>query len=442
MDFVLTGGRIVDPASGLDGEADLWVHGGRIAGIGERPRSADWQTIPIPGLVVCPGLIDVHVHLREPGQEHKETIRTGTRAAVAGGFTTVCCMPNTTPPVDHPERVRDLLGRVAKDALCRVLPIGAASVDNNPDVRSDFAALLSAGCVAVTDDAYPLQTCRQMDAALAAAEACGALLVAHCEDKQISGGGVMTAGPTADLLSLPGQPPEAETAAFRRWASLLPRHPGARLHVAHVSTGELAREVAAAAQKLAGRVTCETAPHYFTLTERAVLRFSADAKMNPPLRSAGDRAAIIGALRDGGISVIATDHAPHSSEEKHRGMLDAPFGIVGLETALGLVLTELVHAGHLSLPRALALMTCNPARIFGLRAPDGTPLGTLAVGAVADLTVFDPNAAWIVDPEAFQSKGRNCPFAGRRLRGRPWGVCVGGEWKSREGALLAASSES
>lgn len=441
MDFVLTGGRILDPASGLDVEADLWVRGGRIAGIGPQPMVADWQTIGIPGLIVCPGLIDVHVHLREPGQEYKETLLTGTRAAVAGGFSTVCCMPNTTPPIDRPERVRDLLLRIASDALCRVVPIGAVCLDNNPDAPADLPALLASGCAAVTDDAFPLQTSAQVANVLASAESCGALVVAHCEDKQVSAGGVMTAGDTADLMGLPGQSSEAETAAFRRWASLLPQYSNARLHVAHVSSADLVREVAAASSGLAGRLTCETAPHYFTLTEQAVLRFSADAKMNPPLRTAQDRQAIIAALQAGEIPVIATDHAPHSPEEKHRGMLDAPFGIVGLETALGLLLTELVHPGHLSLPHALALMTCNPARIFGLRAGDGTALGTLAMGAVADLTVFDPAAAWIVDPEAFQSKGRNCPFAGKRLRGRPWGVCVGGEWKSRDGALLTPGSQ-
>jgi dihydroorotase len=440
MDFVLTGGRLIDPASGLDAEADLWVSGGRIAGIGQQPHAADWEAIAVPGLVVCPGLIDVHAHLREPGQEHKETILTGTQAAVAGGFATVCCMPNTTPPVDRPERIADLLGRIARDAVCRVLPIGSVSLDNDPDSPADISRLMACGCVAVTDDAFPLQTTEQMSVALAASESCSAPLIAHCEDKQLSAGGVMTAGTAAELMGLPGQPPEAEVVAFGRWASLLPQHPAARLHVAHVSSADLAREVAAAAHLLGGRLTCETAPHYFTLTEQAVLRFSADAKMNPPLRTAEDRKAIIAALQAGQIQVIATDHAPHSPEEKHRGMLDAPFGIVGLETALGLVLTELVHPGHLSLPQALALMTCNPARILDLRAPDGCALGTLAVGAAADITVFDPEAAWTVDPETFLSKGRNCPVAGKRLRGRPWGVCVGGDWKSREGSLLAPGS--
>ena len=440
MDFVLRGGAVVNPASGLEAKADLWVSDGAIAGIGDEREQAGWEVIDVAGLVVCPGLIDVHVHLREPGQEHKETIATGTRAAVAGGFTSVCCMPNTTPPIDRLARIRDLQQRISADARCRVFIIGAATLDNASEDFSDPSGMVAAGCVAITDDALPLQSVDMMAEALQRSVVADVPFVAHCEDESYSGDGVMNEGIVSRDLGLPGQSPVSEQYALRDW-SWASASAGiadtARLHVAHVSSHALLRglEQLRAETPHLQQITLETAPHYFSLTEEAVRQFGADAKMNPPLRTEADRKAIRAALRSGVISVIATDHAPHSPQEKSAGMIEAPFGIVGLETSLGVTLTELVHTGEMDLRSVLALMTCNPAEVFRLKEASH-PLGRLAVGAPADITIIDPSRTWVVDPGDFQSKGRNSPFAGRELKGKAWGTIVGGEIMMRDYELL------
>lgn len=441
MDLRLKDGWVIDPLCGEEGRADVWLRDGLVAALGAQPHPGPWETLEIRDLVVCPGLVDVHVHLREPGQEHKETIRTGTRAAVAGGFTSLGAMPNTTPPVDRLERVRDLQARIAADAHCRVHLLGAATLNHGPGELSDFPGLLAAGCVALTDDAFPLQDPGIMGLALARGAEASAVFVAHCEAKEYSAGGVMNRGQLSEELGLPGQDPRSESVALQSWhaaAVLVGVAQRARLHVAHVSTAELvsvADSIRAHPSPLSS-MTLETAPHYLALTEEAVRDFGPDAKMNPPLRTEADRLAVRAALRGGAITVIATDHAPHAPEEKTRGMVEAPFGVIGLETSLGVMLSEFLHTGEMGLREVLALMTCNPAGAFGLKDGSGRPLGVLRPGAPADLTILDPHKAWVVDPDAFQSKGRNTPFAGRRLKGKAWGTIVAGQIRMREYEVL------
>ena len=441
MHLALRNGFVVRPATGVQGAADVWVAGDTIAGIGERPFAAEWEEWDLGGLVVCPGLIDVHVHLREPGQEHKETIATGTRAAVAGGFASVCAMPNTAPPVDRPERVADQLRRIAANALCRVFPIGAVTLEHEQGDLSDLGGLLKAGCVALTDDAFPLQDPVLMEATLLGVSRTGAIFIAHFEDKRLSANGVMNGGEVSRELGVVGQDSRSESASLEAWnaAAMAARiAEGVRFHIAHASSLALLEALGELRSRMPqmGRLTLETAPHYLALTDEAVREFGANAKMNPPLRGERDRAAVREAVKRGVISIIATDHAPHSAEEKARGLVEAPFGIVGLETALGVILTELVHTRDMRLPEALAMMTCNPAATFDLTDAAGRPLGRLQPGAPADLTILDPDRRWTVDPTGFQSKGRNTPFAGRELRGKAWGVVVGGRPVMRDYELL------
>jgi dihydroorotase len=427
--LTLTGGLILDPASGFSALGDLFLAAGHVVGIaapGEHPPCG--EVLDVGGLVVCPGLVDLHVHLREPGQTHKETIASGTRAAVAGGFTTVCCMPNTTPPLDRPARVAALQATIAAEAVCRVHVIGAACLDNVPGQPADLASLAASGCVAVTDDAFPLETDEQRRDLLCRAAAAGLPFIAHCEDRSLSGGAAVNAGAVSAQLGLSGQPDAAETVAAEAWLRL--GGLGARLHLAHVSTAGTVAALSRARATWVGRLSAETAPHYFALTEAAVLEHGANAKMNPPLRSDADREAVRQALADGLISIVATDHAPHSPAEKAAGLAAAPFGVVGLETALGVALTELYHSGLMSLSQVIGCLTVNPVRLLGL------PGGYLAPGAAADVCVFDPQATWVVDPAEFRSLGRNSPFAGRELRGKPWATIVGGRVAWREGDLL------
>ncbi len=418
IDLVIRGGRVLDPGSGVDAVGDLAIDRGAVVGTlpcGEGPQAR--ATIDATGLWVTPGLIDMHVHLREPGGEHKETIATGVAAAVAGGFTTVAAMANTSPVNDSVEVTRYVIARGREAGLAHVLPIAAVSKGLAGEELVDFAALRAAGAAAFSDDGMPIARAALMREALAAGRRVGAAVIAHAEDRALAAGGVMHAGPIAERLGLPGIVPEAEERMVARDCALA-AETGGRLHVAHVSTAETVALVRRA--RAAGApVSAEATPHHFTLDAEAVTQHGARAKMNPPLRTAADVAALRVGLADGTIEVIATDHAPHHADEKARGMRDAPFGIVGLETAVGLTLA-CVRAGAIGLAAAVRALTVGPARVLGI------PAGALRPGAVADVSLIDPEREWTVDPSAFRSRGRNTPFAGMTLHGAAVGVCLGG----------------
>jgi len=375
-----------------------------------RHPGAHARIVDARGAVIAPGLVDVHVHLREPGQSAKETIETGTRAAAAGGFTSIACMPNTDPVVDTAAWVEWVRRRGEAAGHCEVLPIAAVTVGQRGEQLAPLDALARAGAVAFSDDGRPIVSAAVMRHALEYARPTGLPIICHEEDPALKGDGVMHEGFTATRLGLRGIPGAAESVMCRRDADLA-ELTGGRVHFAHLSYSasfDALRD--AKARGLA--VTGETCPHYWVLTDEAVADYDTHAKMNPPLRSEGDRDACIAAIADGTVDCFATDHAPHTSDEKSRPFSEAPFGIVGLETALALTLTHLVGPGHVSLERAIELWTDAPRRVFGL------PEVTLKPGSQADLVLFDPDAAWTVDPERFHTKGRNTPFAGWRLRGR------------------------
>ncbi len=424
----ITGGHVLCPATSLVGPADILVEGGcvtRIAPPGELARADN--ALDATGCIVAPGLVDVHVHLREPGGEHKETIASGTRAALMGGFTTVMAMPNTDPAPDCPENVRAIRALIDAGAWCRTHIIGAATVGNDCERLTDFAALKAAGCIAISDDAFMLRTREQRREALRQCADEGLIFIAHLEDPELSGDGVMHEGEVSRRLGVPGQRSATEVRCLEAWREAWDSAAAPPLHLAHVSTAATCE----ALRDWPAGPTAETAPHYLTLTDEAVAERGANAKMNPPLKTDADRAALVEALRDGTITCIATDHAPHTPAEKSAGLVDAPFGIVGLETALGVVWEDLVHGGAMPARSVLSTMTAGPAAIFDMNA------GRIALGGVADLLVLDPDAAWTVDPEAFESLGRNTPFAGESLRGRVRDVVVGGRIAVRDGALVS-----
>ncbi|MBD3291855.1 MAG: amidohydrolase family protein [Armatimonadia bacterium] len=415
--LAIRGGRVVCPATGRDEQADIYVRDGRIVATGAEEAPAPEAIIDARGQVVCPGLIDLHVHLREPGAEQKETIETGTRAAIRGGFTTVCAMPNTTPAPDAPETVDAVNVRIRQSAWCRVGVIGAATAANDRETLTDFVELRDAGCVAISDDAFMLRTLQQRREALHRCAAAGLTFIAHAEDEELSAGGVMHDGDIARELGAPGQHADAEVRSLEAWREAWDRPGSPPLHIAHLST-------AASVEFLRDwrpGPTAETAPHYLALTHAAVGERGANAKMNPPLRTEHDRMALLQAVSEGLVGVIATDHAPHTSAEKSAGLTEAPFGIVGLETALPVILDTLVGEAGLSLSEALAPLTGAPADLLGLAQ------GRIEVGAPADLLVFDADVHQTVDPTEFSSMGRNTPFAGCSLPGMVTAVVVGGQ---------------
>jgi dihydroorotase len=417
--LLLTGGRVIDPSRGLDDVVDVLLADGRVAATGRglgRPDGAELRGVD--GMIVCPGFIDLHVHLREPGYEHKETIASGARAAAAGGFTAVCAMPNTDPPVDDPAAVGFVLSQGLRAAAARVWPTGAISIGQKGERLAQIGEMVEAGAVAITDDGRPVTDGGVMRLALQYAHAFGIRVASHCEDLSLSRGGSMNEGVISTRLGLTGIPNAAEDAMIAR-DLMLAELTGGQLHIQHVSTRR-GVEMIRRAKERGVDVTAEGSPHHFTLTDEAVDGYRTEAKVNPPLRAAEDRAAVRQGLADGTLDVIATDHAPHHYDEKEAAFDDAPFGLVGLETALGLALTELVATGVLDLPALVERLSCAPARAFRL------PGGTLRAGAPADVTVFDPGAAWTVDPERFLSRSRNTPFAGRELTGRPVLTIVGG----------------
>ncbi len=417
--LVIRGGRMIDPTQRVDARVDLLLVDGRVAEMGQDLAAPDEaEMLDVSGCVVAPGLIDVHVHLREPGFEHKETIASGARAAAAGGFTAVVAMPNTDPPIDNPAAVGFVRAAGERAGFARVYPAGTITVGQAGERISEIGELVGAGAVTVTDDGRPVVNSGLMRSALEYCQTFDLPVSVHAEDLHLSRGGSMNEGVVSTRLGLTGIPNAAEDTMIAR-DLLLAELTGGRLHIQHVSTRR-GVEMIRAAKERGVRVTAEATPHHLALTDVAVESYRTDAKMNPPLRGEADRDAVREGVRDGTLDVIATDHAPHHYDEKEQAFEDAPFGIVGLETALGVVLSELVHTGMLDLPTLVQRMSCGPARALGL------PGGTLAPGAPADVTVFDPEQTWKVDPTRFTSLSRNTPFRGRRLRGRALRTIVGG----------------
>jgi len=417
VQILIKGGHVVDPGRFV-GTGDVLIDQGKIAAIGQNLRApAGCTTIEAQGLLVLPGFVDLHVHFREPGFEYKETIHSGSAAAVAGGFTTVCCMPNTSPVNDNQAVTEFMLERARLAGLANVLPIGAITKGSEGKELAEIGDLRRSGCVAISDDGRPVMNSLVMRRAMEYALAFDLTVVDHCEDLHLAEGGCMNEGLVSTELGLPGIPAAAEDVMVARNLSLS-ELTGARLHLAHISTAGSVRMVREA--KARGiRVTAEACPHHFTLTESLVRGYNTHAKMNPPLRTGDDVRAIKEGLRDGTIDVIATDHAPHATQEKQQDFTEAPFGIVGLETALSLTL-GLVEEGVLSLEQAVEKLTSAPAAAFGLRK------GTLAVGADADVAIVDQHAPWEVDPSKFRSKSRNTPFAGWKVKGLVKTTIVGG----------------
>lgn len=419
MNILIKNGQVIDPANKVDEKLDILLADGRIARLG-KPGSIPAegaQVVEASGWLVVPGLIDMHVHLREPGSEYKETIKTGTAAAKAGGFTSVCCMPNTNPVNDN-RSVTEFILSEARDALARVFPIGAITKASKGEELAEMAELRAAGCVAVSDDGKPVMSAAIMRRAMEYSKIFDIPVISHCEECTLSDKGVMNEGFVSTELGLRGIPAAAEEVMIARDIALA-ELTGCRLHIAHVSTAGSVRMVREAKQR-GVKVTAETCPHYFTLTEEAVRGYNTMAKMNPPLRTAEDVAAIKQGLKDGAIDVIATDHAPHAMDEKMTEFDSAPFGIVGLETAVGLVF-KLVHEGVLSISEAVRKLSHNPASILRINK------GILSVGADADITIIDPNLEWTVDSSQFRSKSRNTPFDGWKLKGRAMQTIVWGE---------------
>jgi dihydroorotase len=417
--FLIAGARVIDPARDLDAPADLLVTDGRVEAVGPGLTAPpSYRRIDGRGKVVAPGLIDVHVHLREPGQEHLETIATGAKAAVAGGFTAVCAMPNTDPVIDNQAAVGFVVRQAIRAGKARVYPIGCISLGQKGQQLAEFGEMVGAGAVAVSDDGKPVVSSQLMRTALEYAQVFGIPVADHCEDPTLSACGAMHEGIVSTRLGLKGIPAAAEEIMVAR-DILLSELTGGHVHLCHISTrGSV--DLIRRAKERGLRVTAEATPHHFTLTHERVEGYDTNAKMNPPLREPEDREAIRQALRDGTIDLIATDHAPHHYDTKQREFDDAPNGIVGLETALGLGIRELVQSGVMSLPALIARMSTIPARVFQL------PGGSLAPGAPADLVLFDPGRAWEVEARHFQSKSTNSPFLGETLVGQSDLTVVGG----------------
>jgi len=423
MKRLLKGGRVVDPANGRDGAFDILIENDCIVRVGrDLPVESGVSVVHIPsGLVVCPGLIDMHVHLREPGQEHKETVATGTAAAVAGGFTAVACMPNTSPVNDNAGVTEYILKKAADANLARVYPIGAVSRGQHGEELADIAELREAGCVAVTDDGRPVATALLMRRALEYTQMFGIPVIEHCEEQTLKADGVAHEGFHASRLGLRGIPGEAESIMALRDISLA-ELTGGIVHIAHMS----ARQTLDAVRYGKARgtlVTCEVTPHHFILTDErlaAPVPYDTNAKMNPPLREKADRDAMLKGIADGSVDVIATDHAPHHYDEKHVEFDHAPFGIIGLETAVSLCFDRLIHPGVVTLSRLIELLSVNPARILSL------PGGSLTDGAPADISILAPDLAVTVSAKTMRSKSKNTPFGGWQLRGGVGATIVGG----------------
>ena len=410
MKLLIQNGTVIDPIAETEEVLDVLIEDGNIAAIGAALEADGAEVIDATGLAVSAGLVDMHVHFRDPGFTEKEDIFTGAASAARGGFTSVACMPNTRPVIDTPEQVRYVYDKAAAGCGVHVWPIAAVSVGERGEQLTDARQLKAAGAVALSDDGVPVMNANLMRDALICAERQGMPVLTHCEDANMVGNFAVNEGRISRQLGLPGRPAIAEEIMVMRDA-MLAEETGTAVHICHISTAK-AVDIVRKFKKRGVRITCETCPQYFTLTHAEVVRQGAMARVNPPLRTTLDVNAIIQGLRDGTIDAIVTDHAPHTAEEKARGLEQAPSGMVGLETSLGVTLTRLYHGGILTLPQIIRKMALNPASILHL------DLGHLVVGAGADLTIFDPNETWVVDSGKFASKGRNTPFQGMHLRGK------------------------
>lgn len=422
MAILIKGGRVLDPAGGVDGTLDVLVDGGKVVETGKLSRlykSKELDIIDAAGKLVVPGLIDIHTHLREPGQEYKEDIESGTRAAAAGGFAAVCCMPNTNPVNDNRSVTEFIVNRARQAGSCRVYPIGAITKGSAGVELTEMSDMAEAGCVAFSDDGRPVANAEVMRRALEYAKTFGLAVISHCEEASLSAGGVMHEGEVSTRLGLKGIPAAAEEVMVARDIALA-RLTGGRLHLAHISTAGSVRLVRHAKEE-GINVTAETCPHYFTLTHAELLGYNTNFKVNPPLRAREDVEAIIEGLVDGTLDVIATDHAPHAESEKAVEFDSAPFGISGIETALALSM-RLVEDGRLGLAELIRSMTVNPAAAVGIEHP------CIKIGSPADITVIDPEMVRVVEPSMLLSKGKNTAYAGMKLKGWPVATMVGGRF--------------
>jgi len=423
----IAGGRIIDPSRDSDEIGDLWISRGHVLPTGASYEEAE-IVIDARGLIVCPGLIDVHVHLREPGNEEDETIATGAAAALAGGVTSVACMPNTNPPIDSQAAAEFVVLQGQRARQANVYPVGAVSKGRKGEELATLGQLVAGGAVAFTDDGAPVASAALMRRALEYSKMFDRVIMQHCQVPELTVGGVMNEGFESMRLGLAGMPDAAEDIMVARDIRLAEITRG-RLHIQHISTArsvELVRE----GKRRGVKVTAEACPHHFTLTDERLRTFDSNYKMNPPLRTWSDVESVVGGLSDGTIEILATDHAPHAPEKKMRELDLAPFGVIGLETLVPIVATHLVDPGHLSWPEAIRKLTINPARLLGI------PKGTLRPGADADVTLIDPTARWTIDPSQFRSRSRNCPFAGWEVRGRAHTVIVCGEVRYTLGGIV------
>ncbi|UCH42369.1 MAG: dihydroorotase [Dehalococcoidales bacterium] len=432
--LLLYGGRIIDPGQGIDEVGNLLVNEGRVLWRGSvemTPPVSDYDALSVEGLVVCPGFIDLHCHLRQPGFEEKETIASGSSAAARGGFTTICCMPNTNPPLDNPAAVDYVKEIAAREAVVRVLPVGCVSRGRKGEMLAPLVEMASTGVVGFSDDGAPVSNPPLMKQALEYSRVLDLPVIDHCQDISLTRDGQVNEGVISARLGLKGMPAAAEENMVIRDLSLT-RQTGGWLHVAHITT-EGSVNLVRRAREQGINVTAEVTPHHLTLTEEAVDGYNTSAKVNPPLRTGRDIQALIGGLKDDVIDIIATDHAPHTVADKQCEFTRAEFGISGFETALG-SLMALVHSGELTLTILIARLTAAPARIIGERYGK---LGTLAVGAVADITVFDPERDWVVDTNAFASKGKNTPLDGATLKGKVMATIAQGSLVYKDDSIKA-----
>ncbi|MDM8238131.1 dihydroorotase [Pseudoflavonifractor phocaeensis] len=419
MKLLIQHGRVVDPVSGTVSIQDLYIENGKVVQLEKDIRQEADQVIDADGLVVCPGLVDMHVHLRDPGLTYKEDIFTGTAAAAHGGVTSVACMANTDPVVDNPEQIRYVKDKAAQANGVHVYPIAAVSLGMRGEEPSDADALKKAGAIALSDDGCNVDNANLMRDVMIHAKRLELPVLCHCEDTTMVEGRAVNEGSVSRQLWLEGRPAIAEEIMVMRDA-MLAEETGAHVHICHVSTAKSV-DIIRRMKKRGVAITCETCPQYFTLTEDEILTQGSMARVNPPLRTAKDIKGIITGLKDGTIDAIATDHAPHSAEEKSRPLTRAPSGMVGLETSLAITLTELYHTGKMKLPEIIKRMTYTPASILHLSSK-----GRLSLGSDADITIFDPEEVWTIDPEQFASKARNTPFAGREVKGKVKYTIVGG----------------